>query len=208
VHSAGVLSPGRWYVGVDAPGSYTLRATLVGALALRADETLRARTLFATGTRRELLDEGASEGIASAEYFYFDPAVHERLDLQLDLLRSGSPTASLDVYLRAGEEFPTSELHDAHMRCDAADSPHSTFVLRAADRLLNERLNVLVVARGETWLTYSIGASTEPSVKLTAAIAVAGGVAVLGLGALLYVRRREQAGGGKSSGLLLGVWGM
>ena len=193
-HTAGVLRPGRWYVGVDAPASFTLRATLVGALALRSGETLQPRTLFSVGAPQRLRDEGASEGGASTDYFFFDPAVHERLKLHVSLLRTGSPAAALDVYVRFGEAWPTTEEYDARMSCDALGSPHATFVLQP-DRLLNERLGVMVVARGDSWATYSVTAHTAPSTKLMLALGLVGVVALIAIGAIGFARRHTAKHG-------------
>ena len=73
-HTAGVLSPGRWYIGIDAPAEFTLTATLVGALALRTGEALGPRTLFGAGAQ-PLIDARASssEGAAFADYFSTTP---------------------------------------------------------------------------------------------------------------------------------------
>ena len=94
------------------------------------------------------MTEGESEGRAFSDYFFYDPKPHEKLSLSLRLLRTGSAASWVDVYVRFGE-MPTTELYDAKMRCDR-NSLLSTFVLQA-DRLLNERLCVLVVGRGDSF---------------------------------------------------------
>ena len=208
-HTAGVLSPGRWFVGVDAPGDFVLRATLVAALALRAGERLPPRTLWGAGSTQMLMDEGASEGASTTDYFFYDPAPREKTTLTLTLLRgagtvtgagggaggvsgtSGGADSGVDVYVRFGA-WPTTELHDATMRCDQALHTVSSFVLHA-ERLLNERLCILVVARGDASVQYQLATTTETSGKLLGALLVVGFVAALVLAALLriYAKRSE-----------------
>ena len=188
-HTAGVLSPGRWYIGIDAPAEFTLTATLVGALALRTGEALGPRTLFGAGAQ-PLLDARASssEGAAFADYFYYDPAPHERLDISVDLHRTGDAAATrLAVYIRFGD-WPTTTLHDAQMEGDLSRSPRATFTL-AADRLLNERLCILVLATGPSWAVYTVTAHAAPSGRLMLALGVAVGILALALGALVRTMR-------------------
>ena len=63
-----------------------------------------------------MLEAGASEGAASVDYFYFDPAPHEALTLHVTQRRAGSASSHVDVYVRFGE-WPTEYEHDAAMRC-------------------------------------------------------------------------------------------
>ena len=70
------------------------------------------------------------------------------------MLRGGSRGAFLDIYVRF-DEWPTSIEHDARMRVDLTVAPHATFIL-PADRLLNERMCVMVVCTGDTWATYTL----------------------------------------------------
>ena len=146
-HTVGVLSPGRWFVGIDAPGAFTLQATLVAALALRPGEPLR-RTIFGVGASRWAFASSSSEGVAFSDYFYYNAAPHESLELRLELLRTGSAAGWIEVYVRYGE-WPTVELHDASMTVRSTAEPTAHFAL-APDRLINERLCVLVVGYAHT----------------------------------------------------------
>ena len=170
--TAGVLDTGRWYVGVDSPAGFTLRATLVAAISLHAGETLPPRTLYGPSATQALRSEGASEGAVSADYFYYDPSSHESLKIQVELLRAGSRAAYLDVYVKFGS-WPTTELHDARMRVDKIASPHATFVLQA-DRLINERLCVLVVSTGDSWVQYALTTHTSASSRVFMASLLSG----------------------------------
>ena len=200
-HTAGVLTPGRWYINVDAPAAFTMRATLVAALALRAGETLSPRTLFGTGATQSLRDAAASEGASFSDYFFYDPAPHESLTVEVELLRAGAHSAAIDVYVRYAE-WPTSELHDARMVVNAASrTPQATFVLRA-DRLLNERLCVLVVARGDSWVQYAVKTNAEPSRRLVAALLIVLSVLLAALGALWRIRMQRSLAAGKTGPLI------
>ena len=189
-HTAGVLTPGRWYVGVDAPGDFTLRPTLVAALQLRAGERLPPRTLWGAGATQPLLEVGESEGKAFSDYLYFDPAPHQKLTLKVALVHTGSAGSWIDVYVRFGD-WPTTELHDAAMRCDKRLQPVSAFVLEA-DRLINERLHVLILGRGDASVQYRVDTETETSPRLLAALAFVGAVGVLVALALLRIFARER----------------
>ena len=63
-HTAGVLTKGRWYVSVDAPGSFTLVATLVPAMALRAGMSLPPRTLIGSGATQRLEPEEGKPAVS------------------------------------------------------------------------------------------------------------------------------------------------
>jgi hypothetical protein len=102
-HTAGVLTPGRWYVGVDAVAAFTLRATLVGALALRPGVS-HVRTLSAVGARRDASASAAAalDGAAFADYFFYEPAAHESMLLTVQLLRASSAASHVEVFVRFG----------------------------------------------------------------------------------------------------------
>ena len=70
-HTAGVLSPGKWFVGVDSPTDFSLRATLVAALELRSGEILAPRTLWGAAASQLRMDEGESEGKAFSDFFFY-----------------------------------------------------------------------------------------------------------------------------------------
>ena len=195
--TAGVLDTGRWYVGVDSPAGFTLRATLVAAISLHAGETLPPRTLYGPSATQALRSEGASEGAVSADYFYYDPSSHESLKIQVELLRAGSRAAYLDVYVKFGS-WPTTELHDARMRVDKIASPHATFVLQA-DRLINERLCVLVVSTGDSWVQYALTTHTSASSRVFMALSLVGAILLGILAALWRIRRNEQRKAGAIS---------
>lgn len=188
-HTAGALAPGRWYVSVDAPGDFLLTATLVGALSLRAGALLPPRTLWGATASQQRMTEGESEGRAFSDYFFYDPKPHEKLSLSLRLLRTGSAASWVDVYVRFGE-MPTTELYDAKMRCDR-HSLLSTFVLQA-DRLLNERLCVLVVGRGDSFVVYSLATNAEMSGRLLVALAGMGIVFIIALLAIIRTCKPSQ----------------
>lgn len=188
-HTAGVLRPGtRWFVGVDAPSAFTLRATLVAPLALRAGDRLGPRAIFSAHASQTVRDATASDGASSVDYYYYDPSPHEELSVLVELLRSGSLATWVEVYVRFGE-WPTVEVHDAAMRVDSTAQPHATFVLRA-DRLLNERLCVMVVARGDAWAQYAISTSAAPSARFLAAAAAALVVLAAAILAAVWLWRR------------------
>ena len=63
-HTAGVLTPGRWFVSVDAPGAFTLEATLVGALVLSPGAPALRRTVFAAGAPAGSLQAPARESLS------------------------------------------------------------------------------------------------------------------------------------------------
>ena len=172
----------RTHFSQDAPGDFVLTATLVGALVLRAGDLLPPRTLWGSTASQLRMAEGESEGRAGSDYFYYDPKPHEKLSLSLRLLRTGSAASWVDVYVRFGE-MPTTELYDATMRCDR-NSLHSTFVLQA-DRLLNERLSVLVVARGDSFVVYALATNAEMSGRLLAALGLVGLVAIAAVLAII-----------------------
>ena len=91
------------------------------------------------------------------------------------------------MYVRFGE-WPTTELHDAKMHCDLKKAPRATFTLQA-DRLLNERLCILVLADGMSWATYTVTANAAVSGRLMAALGLAGAVILFAVAALLYTLR-------------------
>ena len=100
-HTAGVLTPGRWYIGVDAPAAFTLQATLVRATALRPHDAPLRRTVFGLSAVGGSSTGWSSEGTATSEYFFFDPAPHERLRLQVSLESAAAAGGGLDVYIRS-----------------------------------------------------------------------------------------------------------
>ena len=195
-HTAGVLTPGRWFVSVDAPGAFTLEATLVGALVLSPGAPALRRTVFAAGAPAgtSAFASSNSEGVAFADYFYYDPKAHESLRVQIDLLRSGPGGGFIDVYVRFGE-WPTVQQHDAAMHCDSAANPTAMFMLQH-DRLFNERLNILVLGRGNSWAQYEISARAAASLPFLLAIGLVVLVvlvALIALGRILVRQRRGRA---------------
>ena len=58
-----------------------------------------------------------------------------------------------------------------------------------ADRLLNERLCILVLATGPSWAVYTVTAHAAPSGRLMLALGVAVGILALALGALVRTMR-------------------
>ena len=191
-HTAGILHPGRWFVAVDAPGAFSLEATLVGALALQPGAAALRRTVFATGAPAggSAFSSGTSEGIAFADYFYYDPAPHESLRVQIELLRTGPGGGWIDVYVRFGD-YPTVLEHDAAMRCDTAVQPYAQFVLQP-DRLLNERLTVLIIGQGHSWTQYEISARAGASLQFMLALSFVVLVLLGALGALLRILLRQR----------------
>ena len=195
-HTAGVLTPGRWFVSVDAPGAFTLEATLVGALVLSPGAPALRRTVFAAGAPAgtSAFASSTSEGVAFADYLYYDPKPHESLRVQIDLLRSGPGGGFIDVYVRFGE-WPTVQQHDAAMHCDSAANPTAMFMLQH-DRLFNERLNILVLGRGNSWAQYEISARAAASLPFLLAIGLVVLVvlvALIALGRILVRQRRGRA---------------
>ncbi len=196
-HTAGVLAPGRWYVGVDAPAAFTLRATLVSALGLQPGQVYR-RTISAAGARQDAA--APLDGAAFSDYFYYDPAPHEAMRLVAELHRTGGSESHVDVYIRFGD-WPTSETHDATMRVDgsAAGGRRLGQFALDADRLINERLCVLVVGRGDAWAEYSLVATVAPSARTAAALGVC--ALVLGVAAVAAARACWGGGGGELDGV-------
>lgn len=194
--TAGVLSPGRWYVAIDAPGPFTLEVAKVAAMVLRPAARPFRRTVFAVGAPAGAGAFGASstsEGVTFSDYYFYDPEPQESLRVQIELLRTGSGGAWVDVYVRFGE-WPTVGQYDAAMRCDPDMQPSARFVLQP-DRLINERLHVLVIGGGHSWAQYEISSRVAPSLPFLVAISLAMTV-ICGAGAALIriiVRRRRQA---------------
>ena len=185
-HTAGVLSPGRWFVAIDSPGPFTLQATLVAATAIVPSAAAARRTLFGTSAGRQAIAGTSSEGIAFSDYFYYDPAPHESLKLQVELLRVGAASGGLDVYVRFGE-WPTTQLYDASMTTSPqATSVSPQFVLQA-ERLLNERIYVMVLAQGGSPVEYALSIDARANVPL---LFVCGAMFLLGIGVLVLVVRR------------------
>merc|ERR1711988_1651047 len=137
---------------------------------------------------------GTSEGVAFADYFYFDPSPHESVSLQLEMLQSGGSNSGwVDVFLSFGT-WPTPTVHDAAMIANTVSSRTAQFVL-SADRLFNERVFVLVVGRGESWSKYEVSVDSTASVKTLAALSVAVVIlvgALVSAAWLVYTRRLRQ----------------
>ena len=194
-HTAGVLHPGRWFVSIDTPGSFTLEANLESALALQSDLRAIRRTVFAVGGRggAAAFATGTSEGVAFSDYFFFDPAPHQSSRVAIDLLRSGPGGGWVDVYMRFGA-WPTIAEHDAVVSCDAATRPNGQFVLQA-DRLLSQRVHLMVIARGNSWSQYEISATnvlSTPFVLLLSFSLLAGCVAIGVLARLYWMRKARK----------------
>ena len=102
-HTVGVLDPGRWYVSVDATGSFSLQATLVAATQLRVGHAVQ-RTLLAVGMDK--LGFAPTEGVAWTDYLYVDPAFHEALTIDVSQLRAGSDLSSVEVLLHGHRSPP------------------------------------------------------------------------------------------------------
>jgi len=156
--TAGLLSPGRWYVTVDALGPFVLEPTLVPATRLVSGDAVQ-RTLLVAGAAPQPLPDGP----ASLDFFYVDPLPHKSIDVTLDVTAGGSsatePYTWVDVYLRSGD-WPTTVLQDAHMTADPQMPPRLSFHLQA-ERLFNDRLYIMVVARGASWVRYELTAGDE-----------------------------------------------
>lgn len=186
-HTAGVLAPGRWFIGVDAAGPFSLQAWLVSPVQLQPGERVQ-RGLVAL----EAQAATSADGSAWSDYFWLDAPPHEALSLQADLVRSGTPSGWVDVYLRFGA-WPTTQLYDASM----TTNPHATaaspqFVLQA-ERLLNQRVYVMVLAQGGSSVEYRLTVDARPNLPL---LLVCGamfvlGVLVVGLVVRRWLRRAE-----------------
>jgi len=187
-HTAGILTPGRWFVAIDAPGAFTLEATLEAALQLSPGAPALRRTVFPAGGSGGAF-ASTSEGIAFSDYFYYDPAAHEALRVQIELLHTGPGGGWIDVYVRFGD-WPTVAKHDALMRCDPAQ-PIAKFALQP-DRLLNERLTVLIVGQGHAWAQYKISVGAAASLPFLIAVSLAVLVVLVALAALVRLALRRQ----------------
>ena len=183
-HTAGVLMPGRWYIGVDAAGAFSLQAWLVTAQQLRSGERVQ-RGLVAMQAQS---GTAPSEGAAWSDYFYIDPTPHEALTLQVDLLRSGAAASVgwVDAYLRFGD-WPTTQLYDASVTTNPQRTSVSPQFVLQAERLLNERVYVMVLAQGGSAVEYRLGIDARPNVGLLLACAAMLGLAAAA--AALLVRR-------------------
>lgn len=184
-HTAGVLAPGRWYIGVDAMGSFTMQATLVTATALQMG-ILEQRTLHALGEGH--VSFFATEGVATVDYIYIDTALHERLRLEIALVRMGSERAGVDIYLRYGA-WPTTMVYDELLKADRV-SPRVRFVLQP-EQLFSDRLCLMVVGKGDSWVDYSISSSARPNTLLGALLLLALGVL---MGVIFLLFRRTSPG--------------
>ena len=183
-HTAGVLAPGRWYVAVDAPGAFELSATLVAARSLEEGVPQRSSLLSLDAAASGAA--AAADGAAWADYYWVDPKPHESLTIAYETLRAGTPPGWADVYIRSGD-WPTTEEHDAMMSADPQLPPSPQFVLHA-DRLFNERIFVMVVGRGASFVDYTLTANARPSASLALVALVVGAVAVAG--ACIFSYRR------------------
>ena len=119
----------------------------------------------------------AADGAAWADYYWVDPKPHESLTIAYETLRAGTPPGWADVYIRSGE-WPTTEEHDAMMSADPQLPPSPQFVLHA-DRLFNERIFVMVVGRGASFVDYTLTANARPSASLALVALVVALVAAL-----------------------------
>ena len=201
-HTAGVLSPGRWFIGVDAAGPFSLQAWLVTPVQLRSGDRVQ-RGLVAL----EAQAANSADGSAWSDYFWLDAPPHEAMTLQADLVRSGAPSTAgwIDVYLRFGA-WPTTQLYDASMTTSpqaAAASPRlgvtgdtsPQFVVQP-ERLLNQRLYVMVLARGGAPVEYSLTVDARANLPLllTCGGMFALGVFVIALLVRRWLRRAEYKG--------------
>lgn len=186
-HTAGVLMPGRWYIGVDAAGSFTLQAWLVAALPLRTGAKVRRGLVpLEAQTQAGAAVSTSSEGAAWSDYFYLDAPPHEAVTLQVDLMRSGAPAGWVDVYLRFGA-WPTTLEYDASMSTNPAMTIVSPQFVLQAGRLLNERLYVMVLAQGGSPVEYSLNVGAHANLPLLLACVA---MFALGVGVLVLVVRR------------------
>mmetsp|Transcript_60518 Transcript_60518/g.165768 ORF Transcript_60518/g.165768 Transcript_60518/m.165768 type:complete len:142 (+) Transcript_60518:138-563(+) len=117
---------------------------------------------------------------------YVDTAVHQSLRVDVSLLKAGSQQASVDIYLRYGS-WPTTIVHDALLQPDQLN-PRARFVLPPS-RLFNERLHIMLVGRGDTWVEYALSANTAPNTLLALLLLLALGVVAGAV--VLFVRIRQ-----------------
>ena len=143
------------------------------------------RTLHAVGETRASFS--AAEGVASVDYLFVDPQLHESLRINVAMLRAGSPRARLDIYLKYGD-WPTTLEFDALLQ-PAQSSPSSGFVLQP-NRLFNERLCIMVVGRGDAWVEYSLNTSSAPNFVLGVVLLLV--LVLVALVAVIVLRSRRQ----------------
>ena len=153
----GRLAPGRWYVAVDAPAQ--AERELVAARSLEEGVPQRSSLLSLDAAASGAA--AAADGAAWADYYWVDPKPHESLTIAYETLRAGTPPGWADVYIRSGD-WPTTEEHDAMMSADPQLPPSPQFVLHA-DRHFNERIFVMVVGRGASFVDYTLTANARPS---------------------------------------------
>ena len=207
-HTAGVLTPGRWFIAVDAPGAFALEATLVSAHALVPRARALRRTVFSIGAASSgagAFASSTSEGVAFSDYFYYDPAPHESLRVKVELIRTGGG-GWVDVYVRFGD-WPTVSENDAAMRCDTDAQPYAQFVLQP-DRLLNERLCILIIGRGHSWVQYAISAREALSTPFLFAMSFSAlvllGASML-IGRIILRQRRLRAAAAAAEAKPIGI---
>jgi len=163
-----VLRPGRWWVSIDAPGEFTLRATLVAAVALPAG-VMSARTLVPASVPSP--HDALPEGRSSVDFFLVRTAAHERVKLEVEPGRAGSSSAWVDVFVRQGA-YPTTSEFDGTLSTNPELPRPLAFTLEA-DRLVNDFVYVMVVARGDAWVSYAISTGAGPSIWFWVAMGLA-----------------------------------
>ena len=104
-------------------------------------------------------------------------------------LRAGSATSRVDVYIRFGE-WPTTQQYDAKLSSDPSGRV-AKFVLQA-NRLFNDRMCVLVVGRGGSWVEYSLSANAAPNALLGLALLLAAAVIAGACALAMHLRLRSR----------------
>lgn len=166
--TAGVLRPGRWWVRVDAPGEFRLSATLVLAVELPSG-AMSARMLVPASAPAP--QSALPGGRASVDFFVVRTAAHQSVKLEVEPGRVGPGAAWVDVYVRQGA-YPTSTVHDGVLSTSPELPRPLAFTLQS-ERLVNEFVYVMVVARGQAWVSYAISADAGPSAWFWLAIGLA-----------------------------------
>eukprot|EP00966_Prymnesium_polylepis_P284680 6577169-Prymnesium_polylepis.1 len=98
-------------------------------------------------------------------------------------------TVQMDQSLTTREygSWPTTIVHDALLQPDQLN-PRARFVLPPS-RLFNERLHIMLVGRGDTWVEYALSANTAPNTLLALLLLLALGVVAGAV--VLFVRIRQ-----------------
>ena len=128
----------------------------------------------------------SAEGSAWSDYFYVDAPPHQAMTLQVDLRRHGTPAGWVDVYVRFGE-WPTTQLFDASMTTNPQTTSVAPQFVLQAERLLNERIYVMVLAQGGSAVEYRISVDARANVPL---LLVGGAIFALGVAVVVLLVRR------------------